>query len=181
VTAGSHFCVLGTSGAGKSRMASDISQRLGVPWIELDAIAHRAGWQLTPVDELRAELRDRLAAAETSHGGWVTDGNYRSMVSAMLAEVADTYVWLDYPRGLVMQRLLRRTLSRLVFRRELWNGNREHWTNLFRRDPDKNILIWAWTSHASTRAKLEAEAATSTATWVRLRRPRNADRWLASL
>ena len=181
MTAGRHLCVLGTSGAGKSRLAADIAARLDVPWIELDAMVHRAGWQQAPLDELRTELRDRLAASEAAHGGWVTDGNYRSMVSPVLAERADTYVWLDYPRPLVMRRLLRRTLGRLILRRELWNGNREHWSNLVRRDPDLNILVWAWTTHASTRAKLEAEAAQSTAPWVRLRTPREADRWLASL
>ena len=52
-----------------------------------------------------------------------------------------------------------------------WNGNRKHWSNLFRRDPDLNILLWAWTTHASTRAKLELEAAGSAAPWVRLRQP----------
>jgi adenylate kinase family enzyme len=162
-------------------MAATISARLGVPWIELDALAHRADWQQAPAEEMRTELRDRLVACEASHGGWVTDGNYRSMVSTVLADVADTYVWLDYPRWLVMQRLVRRTLARAILRRELWNGNRERWSHLLSRDPHVNILVWAWTTHASTRAKLEAEAATSTATWVRLRRPRDAARWLTSL
>jgi adenylate kinase family enzyme len=150
VTAGRHLCVLGTSGAGKSRLAAAVSERLGVPWIELDALVHRAGWQQAPVDEL-------------------------------LAQSADTYVWLDYPRRLVMWRPLRRTLGRLVGRRELWNGNREHWSNLFRRDPHLNILLWAWTTHASTRATLLADAADSGASWVRLRHPPEAARWLATL
>ena len=152
-----------------------------MPWIELDALVHQAGWQQAPTDELRTDLRARLSASENAHGGWVTDGNYRGMVGDVLAEAADTYVWLDYPRWLVMRRLLRRTLGRLILRRELWNGNREHWSNLFRRDPDLNILLWAWTTHASTRAKLEVEAAGSAAPWVRLRHPRDATRWLASL
>lgn len=80
-----------------------------------------------------------------------------------------------------MVRLVRRTFDRMLFRRELWNGNRERWRNLFRRDPELNILLWAWTTHQSNHDRYLAEASTSTTTWVRLRSPREADRWLAAL
>ena len=40
--------VVGNSGSGKSRLADHIAQDLDVPYVELDAIHHLAGW--TPND-----------------------------------------------------------------------------------------------------------------------------------
>jgi len=60
---------------------------------------------------------------------------------------ADTVIVLDLPRSLVMRRVARRTLGRLLLRRELWNGNREPWSNVLSVDPQRSILAWAWTRH----------------------------------
>jgi hypothetical protein len=40
-------------------------------------------------------------------------------------------------------------------REELWNGNREPWTNLYSLDPEKNIVLWAWTRFAGVTVKYE--------------------------
>ena len=47
-----------------------------------------------------------------------------------------------------MPRVVRRTLWRGLLRTELWHGNREDLRNLLRRDPDQNVVLWSWTSHA---------------------------------
>ncbi len=108
------------------------------------------------------------------------DGNYRNRVGDLLD--ADTYVWLDYPRRVVFPRVLRRTLGRLLRRRELWNGNRESWGSLFTSDPRENILLWSWTQHLQYRRMFEEEsAAGGPARWVRLRTPRDTERWLSSI
>ncbi|MGN6474368.1 MAG: hypothetical protein ACTHK4_12075, partial [Mycobacteriales bacterium] len=36
-----------------------------------------------------------------------------------------------------------------------WNGNRERWTNLLTRDPDRSVVAWAWTMHAKYRDRYE--------------------------
>ena len=110
-----------------------------------DGLYHRAGWQEAPVDELRAEVRRAIASHQESCGGWVVDGNYESRLADVLAD-ADSYVWLDYPRRVVMPPVLRRTLGSLVPRRELWNGNRESWRFLLSRH---NIVMWCWTHHSA--------------------------------
>ena len=176
-----HLCVVGTTGSGKSTLARGIAARLGLAAVELDGLFHQADWQRAPRDDFRASVLATLESAEASYGGWVVDGNYRGCVGDLLAERADAWIWLDFPRRLVMVRLVRRTFDRMLFRRELWNGNRERWRNLFRRDPELNILLWAWTTHQSNHDRYRAEASTSTTTWVRLRSPQEADRWLASL
>lgn len=175
---GRRYVVVGNSGSGKTHLAKRLAARLDLPHIELDALNHRAGWHEAPVEELRAELARKIATLEAAHGGWVVDGNYRSRVADLLHP--DTYVWLDYPRALVVSRVVRRSLGRVLLRRELWNGNREEWRFLLSRDPAKSIVLWSWTNHDDTRRGYEAASAGDRqATWVRLRSPRAADQWLS--
>jgi adenylate kinase family enzyme len=109
-------------------------------------------------------------------------GSGKSTLAAQLAAAlgiphlarADTVVWLDPSRARVMRQLMPRTLLRMMRRTELWNGNRESWTALFRADPQKSILRWAWTQHAPTReryARAQADPAHAHLTFVRLATP----------
>lgn len=166
--------VLGTSGSGKTTLAQEAARRLGVPHLELDSVFHGPGWQPASDEEFRAAVRAFVASAAD---GWVVDGNYRARVGALLDD-ADVVVWLDYPRATVMGRVVRRTVVRAVTRRELWNGNREPWTGMFRRTPEDNIVLWAWRTHGRNRTRFTAEA---DARWIRLRSPADARRWLATL
>ena len=74
------------------------------------------------------------------------DGNY-STVRDMVWDRADTVVWFDLPYAVVMARTIRRTVRRTVTRQELWNGNREPWSNLYSFNPEKSIIAWAATRH----------------------------------
>lgn len=79
---------------------------------------------------------------------WVIDGNYRSYVmDGPVWQRADTVIWLDLPRAIVMRQIIARTIKRGVLRQELWNGNRESLANLFRWDPHKSVVRWAWSQH----------------------------------
>ncbi|MGH9298580.1 MAG: hypothetical protein ACRDZT_01535 [Acidimicrobiales bacterium] len=40
-----------------------------------------------------------------------------------------------------------RTVRRILSRQELWNGNRERFSNLLRCNPNKNIVRWAWVKY----------------------------------
>ena len=133
--------VVGNSGSGKTTLARALARRLAVPHLELDAVVHQPGWTELPEGEFRRRVADFV-----SQSAWVVDGNY-SVVRDLVWGRADTVVWLDHSRRLVMWRVTRRTVGRLLLRRELWNGNREPWSNLFSRDPQRSILAWAWTNH----------------------------------
>ncbi len=113
--------------------------------------------------------------------GWVVDGNYQGRLGDLVTARADTVVWLDYSRAVVMSRVGRRTLGRLVLRRELWNGNRESWSFGVKRDPAENILLWAWTRHRAYRRDYERASARAATEWVRLGSPRRTEQWLRSL
>lgn len=172
--------VVGNAGSGKSTLGRRLAKHLGVPYVELDSIHHLPGW--TPIDPDEFLRQIELA---TAGDGWVVDGNYRAgVVEGRVWQRADTVVWIDLPRATVMRQLVPRTVRRLVTRQVLWNGNREPWANLTRRDPRRNIFRWAWTQHAKY-VERYGSAATDPAhrhlTFVRLRSRAEVEAFLATV
>ncbi len=171
--------VVGVSGSGKTTLARTLAARLGVPHLELDSVHHLAGWRPSSDEQWGEAL---AAFVARSPHGWVVDGSYSSRPQDALAAV-DTVVWLDLPRRTVVSRVVRRTTVRLLTRRELWNGNREDWRNLLRRDPAENILLWTWTRHAVVRRRNTPRwerhrDGAHGVRWVRLRSLQEVGRWL---
>jgi adenylate kinase family enzyme len=112
--------IASASGCGKTTLARELSVRLGVPFVELDALVHGPNWTETPDDELR-RLLDPVLAGE----GWVIDGGYWGKIGNLVLARADLVVWIDLPLHVWLPRLLRRTMRRLRGHEEIWNGNRE--------------------------------------------------------
>ena len=169
--------MVGNSGSGKSTLGRRLAERLQVPYVELDAIFHQPGWVELERDEFRARVAEVVAGP-----GWVVDGNY-SAVRDLIWAAADSVVWVDPPRRTVMRRVVARTLARTVTRQELWNGNREPWTNLMSLDPQRSIVAWAWTRHAVYRdryRRAQEDPAWSELEIIRVRRPREARLLLAA-
>ncbi|MGI9667800.1 MAG: hypothetical protein ACR2N2_12025 [Acidimicrobiia bacterium] len=145
--------VVGSSGVGKSTTAATLSNALGLPHLELDGVFHQPNWQPLPGDQFRSRVADSVAG-----DAWVVDGNYTSLgVNDIVWDAADTLVWLDYSKPVVMSQVSRRAISRAATKKELWNGNTESWSNLMRWDPESNIVRWSWTRFESTRAKYESK------------------------
>lgn len=139
--------VAGTSGSGKTTLAARVSEVLGVPHIEIDALFHGPSW--TPRSDFEAEVL-RFSAQPT----WVTEWQYHQ-VRELLAERADLLVWLDLPRVTVMRQVGLRTLRRRLRREVLWNGNVEPRLRTMLRDPD-HIIRWAWSTHHKTAVRVDA-------------------------
>ena len=110
------------------------------------------------------ELDGRHAAVRAAHDAWLSEDD------------ADAVVWLDHPRRVVMARVVRRTLWRGLIRQELWHGNRESLADLRHREPEQNIVRWAWTTHPRVTERYAAQA--DDPRMVRLRGPRAAEAWL---
>jgi adenylate kinase family enzyme len=162
------ICVVGNSGSGKTTLAAELSAVLGVTHFELDSVFHQPGWKPLPKDEFRAAV-STFAAGDA----WIIDGNYTS-VREVLWQRADTIVWLDPPRHRALRQLVWRTLRRMARGTELWNGNREQWGNLFRVDPEKSIIAWAWTQHRLIRERYlqaQSDPAYAYLEFIRLRTP----------
>ena len=165
----------GISGCGKSTMARRLAARFDLPYVEMDALFHGPGWVerptfLTDVDAFVATAR------------WVTDSDgYADVVGDRVWERADTFVWLDYSRAVVMSRVVRRSFLRALGRRELWNGNREDPRMWLRAD---HPIRWAWSQHAGRRRRndeVTTDPRFGHLDVVRLRSPTDAVRWLGRL
>ena len=143
--------VVGTSGSGKTTLSRKLAAVLDVPMLELDGVFHQHDWTPLPVEDFRHTVTEFVTGSD----GWVVDGNYSAVRDLVWAR-ADTVVWFDLPRYEVMRRLSWRTARRGVLRAELWNGNRESLRNFLRRDPERSILAWAWTTHRRNRDRYRA-------------------------
>ena len=144
--------------------------------MELDAIYHQPGWSQLPEDEFKSRVD-----VATAQDCWVVDGNY-SAVREVVWTKADTVVWFDLPFLLVLSRTVRRTLRRVATREELWNGNREPFSNLWSLKPEKSIIAWAATRHGVYRRRYlaaESDPRWSGLHFVRLRSQREADAFVA--
>lgn len=166
--------IAGVSGAGKTTLARCLAEIWGLRHVEIDGLFHGPDW--TPRTEFLGDVR-----AFSGEDRWITEWQYTSKgTDDILPPRAQLAVWLDYPYRVVRGRLVRRTLSRAVLRRELWNGNREPapW-NMVSRDPEKNILAWqTQTLHKWDERMPQILERFPHLTIVRLRHPRETDRWL---
>lgn len=164
--------VVGISGAGKSTLARELGGRLGVPYHEMDALYFDGpGWAVSGTF-----VRDVAGIADST--GWVIDSFGYPEVRDLLWTRADTIVWLDYPRRVVMPRVLRRSLRRTVRRERLFGGNRETWAGWLRRD---HPAWWAWSQHGARRADIARRTHSAEFAPLRVLRftdPRDAATWL---
>ncbi|HVW33099.1 MAG TPA: shikimate kinase [Acidimicrobiia bacterium] len=169
--------LVGGPGSGKTTVGRRLAASLDAPYVELDGLFHQPGWTELPAGEFRRAVGDIVARDR-----WVVDGNYSTVRDLVWAR-ADTVVWLDLPRPLVVRRVVARTLRRAMTRQVLWNGNREPLTNFYRLDPERNIIRWAWTMHPNYLARYEAamaDAAQAHLRFVRLRAPAEVSAFLAA-
>lgn len=172
--------VVGSSGSGKTTIARRLSDVLDLPLLELDSVAHREGFADEPRPWFGPEVSDFV-----NQERWVVDGNYTSWgTSDLVWPRADTIVWPDLPRHIVMWRVTRRTLRRVVTREKLWGGVKEPFSNLYSRDPYKNLMVWTWTRYRHVTEKFETAASEGSwdhATVHRLRSQPEIDQFLSEL
>jgi len=159
-------------------LAARLAAQLGVPHVELDALNWGPTWTTVPVEV----FKERVGRA-VEGDRWVIDGNYVGRGARELVwQRADTVVWLDLPRAVVLRRIAGRTVARALLRRTLWNGNRERWCNLTTLDPEQSVIAWSWTHHATYRERYGGaveDPAWAHCRFVRLRSAREVDAFLA--
>lgn len=137
--------VIGSTGSGKSCFARALAQHLSLEYIQLDQLHWKADWVESSSEELFVKLEQKLLAES-----WILDGNY-SKTNAIKWRDVDTIIWLDYSFPRTFGRLLRRTLTRVLTRQELWpgTGNVETWRGTFL--SSDSILIWLLRTYSKNR------------------------------
>lgn len=164
----------GVTGSGKTTLARRIGELWDLRHVEIDGLFHGENWTPRPsfIDDVRA------FAAEDR---WVTEWQYTSKgTDEILAPRAQLVIWLDYPYRVVRTRLLRRTIGRSILRTRMWNDNVEKpiW-KMFRGEPEENIIAWQTkTRHKWTERMPDVVGDHPHLTIVRLRHPRETERWL---
>jgi adenylate kinase family enzyme len=130
--------VMGSSGSGKSTFALRLAELAGLPFVSLDALFWKPGWQ--PSEP--GPFGERVTAA-ASQPAWVMDGNYINHGAGELRrELADTVIWFDLSRYQCMTGIMMRIARSygqvrpemaagcperidLEFLRYVWNYRRE--------------------------------------------------------
>ena len=84
--------IIGCSGSGKSRLALELKEKLGLPVVHLDQLWHKNGWQHIS----REDFDSRLAMA-MNMDRWIIDGNYSRTIPQRLSQ-CDTIIYLDFER-----------------------------------------------------------------------------------
>ena len=164
--------VYGVTGSGKSTAAARIASTTGLPLHLADELTWLPGW--VPVDD---DVQRERFAAIVATDAWVLDTAYATWRDLVLAR-CELVVGLDYSRWRSLARLVRRTVTRLVDRKPICNGNVETVRNLLSRD---SIVVWHFSSFARKRARMRAWATSDDVPILLFRRPAELERWLASL
>lgn len=133
--------MIGSGGAGKTTVATELAGRLGLPLVHLDAHFWRPGWQPTPTEEWR-----RHVAELASQPRWVMDGNYGGTLDLRL-DRCDTVIFLDLPRVVCLWRVLRRQIRyRGRSRPDMSAGCPERLSWEF--------VVWIWTYPSRRRTEI---------------------------
>lgn len=167
--------VVGTLGSGKTTFACKASSVIQAPHVELDGLHWEPNWVEAPNDVFRERVKQSLQG-----DSWVADGNYHQ-VRDIVWNRANTVVWLDYPFSIIMGRLAKRTLRRILTREKLWNGNREHFRNVFSKD---SVFLWAFKTYRRRRRQypeLLRRPENAHLSLVRLRSPKESSEFLSRL
>lgn len=133
--------VVGTTGSGKSTLAEQLADKLGLDFIELDALNWGPNWTESPLEVFRARV-ERATQAQA----WVVAGNYH-VVRDLVWPRAEAVIWLDYPFLPVFWRLLTRTLRRAITREVLWNGNIEPFWPHLKLWSDESLFKWLFKTY----------------------------------
>ena len=161
--------IIGSSGSGKSTLAQRLGAQLRAPVVELDALNWEPGWR--DLSKHDPELFRRRIEAAIAGECWITDGNYTRIASAPILARATDVIWLDYPRPLIMRRVVVRSFLRAISGKELWvgTGNRERFSRWLDKD---HPIRWAWDTYRPASKAREALFERLADGPIRLHRPR---------
>ncbi|MCI3918977.1 DNA topology modulation protein [Paenibacillus sp. TRM 82003] len=96
--------IIGSGGAGKSTLASQLADILDIPVHHLDAYYWKPGWTPSPNDEWD-QFQETLVQEES----WIIDGNYGRTHDIRMRR-ADVIILLDFSKCVTVYRVLKRRI-----------------------------------------------------------------------
>lgn len=116
--------IIGPASSGKSTLARQLGEKLNLPVYHLDKLFWKPNWQMTSAEEKRKILSEIM-----SRENWIIDGNYRSTLLDERTQRADTIIFLDFPRMVIVPRWLKRVAKNWgKTRPDLGGNNIEHFS-----------------------------------------------------
>ena len=132
--------IIGCGGAGKSTLARQLGEKLGLPVIHLDKRWWKPGW----VESTPEEFDEKLAA-ELEKPRWIMDGNFNRTMPQRLSK-CDTVIYLDFSRFACLMGVLKRVLTTHgKVRPDMGEGCPERF--------DVDFLKWIWYYNPNNREK----------------------------
>ncbi len=168
--------VIGVTGSGKTTLAHTLAERLSCPMTDIDDLYWRSNWTLAPEPEYHEAIKQAVSGER-----WILSGNY-SRTHHLSWPRADTLIWINYPFWRVFFQLARRTLTRIIDKKPVCNGNIETWRQAFSKN---SIFLWLFKSYPKKKREYSA-LFTDPSAWphlkkIRLRSPDALESFLDTL
>ena len=97
--------IIGCGGAGKSTLARQLGEKLGLPVVHLDKIFWRPGWEHISREEFDILHREALMGEK-----WIMDGNFDRTMTERI-KYCDTVIYLDFSRFACLMGVAKRVLT----------------------------------------------------------------------
>ena len=170
--------VIGVTSSGKSTLAEKLANRLGLNYIELDALHWEPNWQSAPLEVFRARVEKATQAEK-----WIVAGNYH-VVRDLIWPKAEAVIWLDYPLGTIFWQLSRRTVTRWWTQELLWGTNREPFWVHFKLWSTDSLYHWLFKTYWRRKREIPfllTQTEHKHLSLIRFHHPEETQAWLESL
>ena len=133
--------VIGCGGAGKSTLARQMGEKLGLPVVHLDQI----WWSPGNWNHISEEDFDRRILEEMEKPQWILDGNFNRTLQLRL-EKCDAVVYLDLPRLVCLFRWIGRVIKN-------WGHHRADMAEGCKEWFDLEFAVWIWRFNRKNRKR----------------------------
>jgi adenylate kinase family enzyme len=127
--------IVGSSASGKSTLSKKISSYMNATHIELDKLIWEPNWCLKSDEEFFKLLENEIIKES-----WVIDGNYTRSIPIKWRNV-ELVIWIDLSFTRTLYQSLKRSIKRIVSRKEVWEGTGNKET-FYRTFLSKESVIW---------------------------------------
>ncbi len=132
--------IIGCGGAGKSTLARQLGDKLGLPVVHLDKLFWKPGWVESTKEEIDEKIRQEMEKPQ-----WIIDGNYNRTLPERVKH-CDTIIYLDFSRIACLLGVCKRVITTYgTVRPDMGEGCPER--------VDLEFLKWVWNYNRDKRER----------------------------